>query len=173
MACVSVHQFRHWLNTYCVWDSVWSAGDTWWTSGSRKDWADEKVSFLLQTHRHVRQNIAGGSFKNTKGSLEKFPGCRKGGEKSNPKLWVEVMRGTGLRVQSQELEVLKSCRARRGGLKLVLGDMWEDSLASSWIFWRALLFVNRDKEILCQSFGEVARKVALIQVLEWKFTFMK
>lgn len=133
----------------------------------------QKVSFLLQTQRHVWQNIAGGSFKNTKGSLEKFPGCRKGGEKSNPKLWVEVMPGTGLRVRSQELEVLKSCRARRGGLKLVLGDMWEDSLASSWIFWRALLFVNRDKEILCQSFGEVARKVALIRVLEWKFTFMK
>ena len=41
---------------------------------------------------------------------------------------------TGLRVRSQELEVLKSCRARRGGLKPVLGDMWEDSLASSWIF---------------------------------------
>lgn len=44
------------------------------------------------------------------------------------------MPGTGPRVWSQELEVLKSCRARRGGLKLVLGDMGEDTPASSRIF---------------------------------------
>ena len=33
-----------------------------------------------------------------------------------------------------EVEVLKPCRERRGGLKLVLDEMWEDTPASGWTF---------------------------------------
>lgn len=67
--------------------------------------------------------------------------------------------GPGHGPQGLEVEIIKLCRERGGGLELVGGKMQEDIPASSWTFEGCPVYEQGTRK-LHQSPGKVARKLA-------------